>query len=77
MGYGEQDCCGVGVAQQSSGRVGAAGPVVPGDRGGGAVGEDRAALAADGVAEFLFVGVPMKIRGATGAPIRPLALVER
>jgi kynurenine formamidase len=29
------------------------------------------------VAEFLFVGVPMKIRGATGAPIRPLALVER
>jgi kynurenine formamidase len=34
-------------------------------------------LAADGVAEFLFVGVPMKIRGATGAPLRPLALVER
>jgi kynurenine formamidase len=32
-------------------------------------------LAADGVAEFLFVGVPMKIRGATGAPVRPLALV--
>jgi len=34
-------------------------------------------LAADGVAEFLFVGVPMKIRGATGAPMRPLAVVER
>jgi kynurenine formamidase len=34
-------------------------------------------LAADGVAEFLFVGAPMKIRGATGAPVRPLALVER
>jgi kynurenine formamidase len=32
-------------------------------------------LAADGVAEFFFVGVPMKIRGATGAPVRPLALV--
>jgi kynurenine formamidase len=32
-------------------------------------------LAADGVTEFLFVGVPMKIRGATGAPLRPLALV--
>jgi kynurenine formamidase len=32
-------------------------------------------LAADGVVEFLFVGVPMKIRGATGAPVRPLALV--
>jgi kynurenine formamidase len=32
-------------------------------------------LAADGVGEFLFVGVPMKIRGATGAPVRPLALV--
>jgi kynurenine formamidase len=32
-------------------------------------------LAAAGVREFLFVGAPMKIRGATGAPIRPLALV--
>ena len=32
-------------------------------------------LAADGVTEFLFVGAPMKIRGATGAPLRPLALV--
>ena len=32
-------------------------------------------LAADGVTEFLFVGVPMKIRGATGAPVRPLAVV--
>jgi kynurenine formamidase len=32
-------------------------------------------LAADGVTEFFFVGVPMKIRGATGAPVRPLALV--
>ena len=32
-------------------------------------------LAADGVREFLFVGAPMKIRGATGAPLRPLAIV--
>jgi kynurenine formamidase len=32
-------------------------------------------LAREGVREFLFVGAPMKIRGATGAPIRPLAIV--
>jgi kynurenine formamidase len=32
-------------------------------------------LAATGVSEFAFVGAPLKIRGATGAPIRPLALV--
>ena len=32
-------------------------------------------LAADGVHEFAFVAVPMKIRGATGAPVRPLAMV--
>jgi kynurenine formamidase len=32
-------------------------------------------LARDGVREFLFVGAPMKIRGATGAPIRPLAII--
>jgi kynurenine formamidase len=31
-------------------------------------------LGADGVSEFVFIGIPMKIRGATGAPIRPLAL---
>lgn len=30
-------------------------------------------LARDGVYEFLFVGAPMRIEGATGAPIRPLA----
>jgi kynurenine formamidase len=30
-------------------------------------------LARNGVHEFLFVGAPMKIRGATGAPLRPLA----
>jgi kynurenine formamidase len=33
-------------------------------------------LAADRVWEFVFVAAPMKIRGATGAPIRPLALVS-
>ena len=31
-------------------------------------------LAADRVWEFAFVAAPMKIRGATGAPVRPLAL---
>jgi kynurenine formamidase len=34
------------------------------------------ALAADRTWEFVFVAAPMKIRGATGAPLRPLALVE-
>jgi kynurenine formamidase len=34
------------------------------------------ALAASGRREFCFVGVPLKFRGATGSPIRPLALVE-
>ena len=33
-------------------------------------------LAASGHREFCFVGVPLKFRGATGSPIRPLALVE-
>ena len=35
------------------------------------------ALAAAGVHEFVFVAAPLKIRGATGAPIRPLALVAQ
>jgi kynurenine formamidase len=34
-------------------------------------------LAADRAWEFVFVAAPMKIRGATGAPIRPLALVRK
>jgi kynurenine formamidase len=34
-------------------------------------------LARDAVYEFAFVGAPLKIRGATGAPMRPLALVNR
>lgn len=33
-------------------------------------------LADLGTAEFLFVGAPVKVQGATGAPIRPLALLE-
>jgi kynurenine formamidase len=32
-------------------------------------------LAADRVYEFQFIAAPMKIRGATGAPVRPLAIV--
>jgi kynurenine formamidase len=35
------------------------------------------ALAAAGHHEFCFVGLPLKLRGATGAPLRPLALVDR
>jgi kynurenine formamidase len=34
------------------------------------------ALSAAGHREFCFVGIPLKLRGATGSPIRPLALVE-
>ena len=34
------------------------------------------ALAAEHIREFLFVGAPLKIQGATGAPLRPLALVR-
>jgi kynurenine formamidase len=25
---------------------------------------------------FAFIGIPLKLRGATGSPLRPLALVE-
>ncbi len=32
-------------------------------------------IAADGVVEFTFVGVPLPLVGATGSPIRPLAVV--
>jgi kynurenine formamidase len=32
-------------------------------------------LAASGATEFLFVATPLKIRGGTGSPIRPFALV--
>lgn len=33
-------------------------------------------LAEAGVTEFLFIGAPLKLRGATGAPLRPLGLVK-
>lgn len=36
---------------------------------------DLEQLAADGVREFLFVLVPLKLVGATGSPVRPLAIV--
>lgn len=32
-------------------------------------------LAADGISEFLFVGLPLTIRGGTGSPLRPIAVV--
>ncbi len=32
-------------------------------------------LARDGVREFAFVCLPLKLRGATGSPVRPIALV--
>jgi kynurenine formamidase len=38
---------------------------------------DLEPLADAGVGEFLFVLVPLKIVGATGSPVRPLALVDR
>jgi kynurenine formamidase len=31
-------------------------------------------LSADGVYEFLFVANPLRFRGATGSPLRPLAI---
>jgi kynurenine formamidase len=34
------------------------------------------ALAASGHREFAYVGIPLKLRGATGSPIRPLALLD-
>jgi kynurenine formamidase len=35
---------------------------------------DLEELSRDRVYEFVFVGAPLKIRGGTGAPMRPLAL---
>lgn len=37
---------------------------------------DLEELAGDAVSEFLFVAVPLKLVGATGSPLRPLAVVE-
>jgi kynurenine formamidase len=36
---------------------------------------DMERLAADGVTEFVFVAIPLKLAGGTGSPIRPIALV--
>jgi kynurenine formamidase len=36
---------------------------------------DLERLAADNVAEFVFVAIPLKLAGGTGSPIRPIALV--
>ena len=33
-------------------------------------------LARDGVKEFTFVALPLKIRGGTGSPVRPVAILE-
>lgn len=35
---------------------------------------DLEALAADEVYEFVFIGAPLKLRGASGAPMRPVAI---
>lgn len=37
---------------------------------------DLTRLAEDGVSEFLFILAPLKLIGATGSPVRPLALVD-
>lgn len=34
-------------------------------------------LAADGVRDFLFVALPLRVRGGTGSPLRPVAIVSR
>jgi kynurenine formamidase len=34
-------------------------------------------LAKDGVNEFLFIAAPLKLRGATGSPVRPIAIPIR
>ena len=37
---------------------------------------DLTALARDGISTFGFVLTPLKVVGATGVPVRPVALVE-
>jgi kynurenine formamidase len=34
-------------------------------------------LADDGISDFTFVATPLRIRGGTGSPLRPLAVVDR
>lgn len=36
---------------------------------------DLTALASSGTAEFLFVASPLKIKGGTGSPVRPIAVI--
>jgi kynurenine formamidase len=36
---------------------------------------DLERLAADGISEFAFIAIPLKLAGGTGSPIRPIALV--
>ena len=38
---------------------------------------DLEALSRDQVYEFVFMGIPLQPRGATGAPMRPLAIPMR
>jgi kynurenine formamidase len=38
---------------------------------------DLEALAAERIGEFAFLGFPLKLRGATGAPLRPVAVPLR
>ena len=38
---------------------------------------DLELLAADKVYEFAFIGAPIKLRGASGAPFRPIAIPIR
>ena len=38
---------------------------------------DLEKLAGDGIYEFCFIGTPIRLRGATGSPLRPLALPLR
>jgi kynurenine formamidase len=33
-------------------------------------------LSRDGVREFVFVAIPLKLTGGTGSPIRPVAIVH-
>jgi kynurenine formamidase len=38
---------------------------------------DLEALAAERIGTFAFLGFPLKLRGATGAPLRPVAMPLR
>jgi kynurenine formamidase len=38
---------------------------------------DLEAIASDRIREFVFILIPLRLVGATGSPVRPLALVPR